>query len=88
MKKKNKNIKVAFHSDGYIEQIIDDFVEIGIDLLNPIQPESMDPEYIKKRYGKKICMWGTISTQQTLPFGTVVDVENEVRERIRTCAPG
>lgn len=88
LKKKNKNIKIAFHSDGYIEPIIDDLIEVGVDLLNPIQPESMDPAYIKKRYGKKISLWGTVSTQKTLPFGTAKDVGNEVRERIKTCAPG
>jgi uroporphyrinogen decarboxylase len=88
LKKKSKDIKVAFHSDGYIEPVIDDLIEVGVDLLNPIQPESMDPSFIKKRYGKKICLWGTVSTQQTLPFGTSGDVENEIRERIKTCGPG
>ncbi|MCL4385743.1 MAG: hypothetical protein M1479_04390 [Actinobacteria bacterium] len=88
LKKKNKNIKVAFHSDGYIEPIIDDLIEVGVDLLNPVQPESMDPAFIKKRYGSRISLWATVSTQKTLPFGTVQDVENEVKERIRTCAPG
>jgi uroporphyrinogen decarboxylase len=63
-------------------------IEVGVDLLNPIQPESMDPSFIKKRYGKKICLWGTVSTQQTLPFGTSEDVENEIKERIKTCGPG
>lgn len=88
LKKKNKNIKMAFHSDGYIDPVIDDLIEVGTDVLNPVQPESMDPSYIKRRYGKEICLWGTISTQQTLPFGSPRDVENEVRERISTCAPG
>ncbi|MCL5073023.1 MAG: hypothetical protein M1308_19360 [Actinobacteria bacterium] len=88
LKKKNKNIKVAFHSDGYIVPVIDDLIEVGVDLLNPIQPESMDPSFIKERYGKDICLWGTVSTQQTLPFGTPEDVENEIRQRIKICGPG
>jgi len=88
LKKKNKNVKVAFHSDSYIEPVIDDLIEVGVDLLNPIQPESMDPAYIKKRYGSRIALWGTVSTQYTLPFKGPEDVEAEVRERIRTCAPG
>ncbi|MCX6347133.1 MAG: hypothetical protein NTZ89_04250 [Actinobacteria bacterium] len=88
LKKRNSNIKIAFHSDGFIEPVIDDLVDVGVDLLNPIQPESMDPAFIKKRFGKKISMWGSVSTQKTLPFGTPADVENEVRERIKTCAPG
>ena len=88
LKKKNKNVKVAFHSDGYIEPVIDDLIEVGVDLLNPIQPESMDPASIKKRYGDRIALWGTMSTQSTLPFGGPEEVTNEVKERIRTCAPG
>lgn len=88
LKKKNKNVKVAFHSDGYIEPVIDDLIEVGVDLLNPIQPESMDPASIKKRYGDRIALWGTLSTQATLPFGGPEAVTNEVKERIRTCAPG
>lgn len=88
LKKRNKNIKIAFHSDGYIEPVIDDLIEVGVDLLNPIQPESMDPTFIKKRYGKRIALWGTVSTQVTFPFGKPEDVEAEVRERIKSCAPG
>jgi uroporphyrinogen decarboxylase len=88
LKKRNKNIKIAFHSDGYIEPVINDLIEIGVDLLNPVQPESMDPAFIKKRYGNKIALWGTVSTQYTLPFKGPGDVENEVKERIRTCGPG
>jgi uroporphyrinogen decarboxylase len=88
LRKKRKDIKIAFHSDGFIEPIIDDLVEAGVDLLNPIQPESMDPSYIKRRYGDKIALWGTVSTQQTLPFGSPSDVEKEVRDRIKDCGPG
>lgn len=87
-KSRNKNVKIAFHSDGYIEPIIDDLIEVGVDLLNPIQPESMDPAHIKKRYGDRIGLWGTISVQSTLPFKKPRDVENEVRERIETCGVG
>ncbi|MBM3702050.1 MAG: hypothetical protein FJW63_03490, partial [Actinobacteria bacterium] len=75
LKRKNKNIKIAFHSCGYIEPIIDDLIEIGLDILNPIQPEAMDPAVIKKRYGRKLVLWGSISNQRTLPFGTPKDVE-------------
>jgi len=87
LKGRNKNIKIAYHSDGYIEPVIDDLIEVGVDLLNPIQPESMDPSHIKKRYGNGIGMWGTISVQSTLPFGKPKDVENKVKERIETCGP-
>jgi uroporphyrinogen decarboxylase len=88
LKRRKSSVKVAFHSDGYIEPVIDDLVEVGVDLLNPIQPESMDPAAIKKRYGGRIALWGTVSTQKTFPFGTAEEVRAEVRERIRVCAPG
>jgi uroporphyrinogen decarboxylase len=88
LKGRNPRVKVAFHSDGYIEPVIDDLVEVGVDLLNPIQPESMDPARIKRRYGERIALWGTVSVQDTLPFKSAREVEAEVRERIASCAPG
>ncbi|MHB8278314.1 MAG: uroporphyrinogen decarboxylase family protein [Candidatus Humimicrobiaceae bacterium] len=87
LKSINPNLKIAYHSDGNIYPIIDDLVEIGLDILNPIQPKSMDPYYLKKRYGKNLSLWGTIDIQETLPFGTTQDVENEVKERIKNLAP-
>jgi uroporphyrinogen decarboxylase len=88
LKKRNRAVKIAFHSDGYIEPVIDDLVDVGVDLLNPVQPESMDPARLKKRYGGRLALWGTVSTQSTLPFGSAAEVEREVRERIETCGPG
>jgi len=73
-----------FHSDGWIEPILPDLVEIGIDILNPVQPECMDPAKIHEKYGNKLCLHGTISVQTTLPFGTVNDVIEEVKKRIKT----
>ena len=80
----NPGVKIAYHTDGNVEPIIPDLIEIGIDVLNPIQPASMDPAKIKHTYGKKLCYWGTIDEQQTLPFGTPEDVANEVRLRLET----
>ena len=88
MKKESKNVKVIYHTDGYIWDIIGDLVEIGLDVLNPFQPEVMDVIEFKKLWGKKLSIWGSISNQQTLPFGSKKDVENEVINRIKYCAPG
>lgn len=77
--------KVFIHCDGAIEQILPDFIEIGIDVLNPLQTSAkgMDPEKIKHEYGKDICFWGGgVETQTTLPFGTVDEIKAEVQERI------
>jgi len=81
-KKINKNIIFAFHTDGYVEPIIPDFVEIGLDILNPVQPCTMDDRYIKKKYGEKLSFWGGINVQKTIPFGSPQDVIEEVKDRI------
>jgi len=65
IKKHNKECLVFFHSDGDISEIIDDYIEIGIDFLNPIQPECMDIEMISKRYADDIAFWGGVGTQET-----------------------
>jgi len=80
----NPNVKVAYHSDGNIMPIIPELIEIGLDVLNPIQPASMDPVEIKKQFGDKLSFWGSIDEQRTLPFGSPEDVANEVRQRLVT----
>jgi len=80
----NPNVKVAYHSDGNILPVIPDLIEIGLDVLNPIQPASMDPAMVKKEFGKELCFWGSIDEQYTLPFGSPKDVENEVILRLKT----
>lgn len=76
-----------FHSDGWIEPIIPDLIEVGVDVLEPIQPETMDPKKIKQKYGDEISFEGAISIQKTLPFGTLEDVEKEVKTRIDDLGP-
>jgi uroporphyrinogen decarboxylase len=84
LKALNPGVKIAYHSDGCIYSIIPDLVEIGLDVLNPIQPASMDPARLKKEYGDRLCFWGTIDEQHTLPFGTPADVAQEIRQRLAT----
>ncbi|HWQ84366.1 MAG TPA: uroporphyrinogen decarboxylase family protein, partial [Anaerolineales bacterium] len=80
----NPQVKVAYHSDGAIYPIIPDLIEIGLDVLNPIQPASMDPVRLKREYGDQLCFWGSIDEQHTLPFGTAGDVRAEVCTRLET----
>ena len=87
-KKINPDVKIAFHTDGDVEPILPDFVEIGVDILNPVQPQSMDPAHLKKRFGKKLTFWGTLDNQHTVPFGSAGEVEKEVLQRLRDVAPG
>jgi uroporphyrinogen decarboxylase len=84
----NPNVKIAFHSDGEIYAIIPDLIEVGLDILNPVQPKSMDPARLKKQYGKNLTFWGTIDIQEVLPFGTPQQVASEVKLRLDTVGRG
>jgi uroporphyrinogen decarboxylase len=80
----NPAVKLAYHSDGMIEPIIPELIEIGVDVLNPIQPGSMDPARIAEKYGDRLCFWGTLDEQHTLPFSTPEGVRREVLQRLKT----
>ena len=84
LKSINPEVKIAYHSCGMIYPIIADLIEIGLDVLNPIQPRAMDPEKLKKEYGDELCFWGSVDEQYTLPFGTPAEVEKEVITRLKT----
>jgi uroporphyrinogen-III decarboxylase len=84
LKNINPQIKVAYHTDGNVERIIPELIEIGLDILNPVQPASMNPADLKKKYGKNLCFWGSIDEQHTLPFGKPEDVRQEVITRLQT----
>lgn len=74
------DIHIWYHSDGNIWDILDDLVEIGVTILNPVQPECMDPIAIRKRFGKRLAFDGCVGTQSTFPFGTPEDMGRRVRE--------
>jgi uroporphyrinogen decarboxylase len=80
---KNKNLPVFHHSDGDISEIIPELIDIGLDVLIPIQPEVLYPEKIVKAFGKSLSFMGGISTQETLPFKSPQEVRNEIVERIK-----
>jgi len=83
--------KTFIHSCGSVAAFLDDFVEAGFDILNPVQCSAagMDAAILKRKYGDKLTFWGGgVDTQKTLPFGSPDDVRWEVRERIRTFSPG
>jgi len=76
------DILVFYHGDGNLQKIIPELIDIGVDILNPVQPECMDPAEIKKQYGDRLSFWGTLGTQTTLPFGTPEEVREKCREMI------
>jgi len=83
--------KTFYHTDGAIGPLLDDFVEMGVDILNPVQCSAagMDAEKIKSKYRGKLVFWGAgVDTQHTLPFGAPNEVRDEVRERIRVFSAG
>jgi len=76
--------KVAvLHSDGDVSEIIRDLIEIGVQVLNPVQPECMNLPRIKREFGRGIVLYGGVSTQRTLPHGTPAQVAAEVRDTAR-----
>jgi len=88
IKEINPGLKVAYHSDGCVLPIIPELIEVGVDVLNPVQPMSMDPVRLKKEYGRNLCFWGTIDEQRTLPFGSTDEVRAEVHSRLTTIGKG
>lgn len=85
IKKVNRDIIIIMHSDGAVAPLIDDFIELGIDVYNPVQPnvEGSDPQELKDRYGDRICFFGGIDQQQLLPSGNIEAIRKEIKERIR-----
>lgn len=88
--KATADVNFQFHSCGAISPIIGDLAEIGVDILNPLQPnaEGMDLPTIKKTYGDQLIFHGVIDQQGVLPNGTVEEVREEVKTRLREMGPG
>ena len=82
----NTTWKIMYHCCGSIVDLLDDFVEMGADVLNPVQCSAagMDPAYLKQKYGDKLAFWGGgIDTQKVLPFGTPEECREMARDRLR-----
>ena len=88
VKRSRADTFVLYHSDGNVEPAVPELIEIGIDILNPVQPECMDPAAIKRKFGDRLSFCGTVSVQRTMPFGTPDKVRAEVAARIREVARG
>ncbi|HEY3332489.1 MAG TPA: uroporphyrinogen decarboxylase family protein [Capsulimonadaceae bacterium] len=87
-KRINPDILAFYHSDGNVEPLIEGFIEAGVDILDPIQPECMDIFAAKKKYGDRISFHGGIGVQTTLPFGTPTEVRDTVRRTIDALSAG
>jgi len=66
----NPGVHIAQHHSGYVEPIMDDLVELGLEALHPLQRESMDPRELKQRFGDVLALWGTVGAQPFMPLDT------------------
>jgi len=88
--KKRTGAKIYLHSCGSIAMLMQDFIDCGVEVINPVQPlaKGMNTAKLKIDFGDKMSFWGGIDVQQVLPFGSPSDVRHEVRKRIKDLASG
>ena len=89
--KQRHPVKVFYHSCGGIYPLINDLIEIGVDLLNPVQVSAKDmgdTARLKREFGARLSFCGGVDTQRVMPYGTPHEVREEVRRRIRDLGPG
>jgi len=81
--------KLLLHTCGSVHQFIPDLIDVGVEMLNPVQVSArgMDAEKLKAEFGKELCFWGAIDTHRVLPFGSKDEVRAEVRRRISELGP-
>ncbi len=87
-KEQNPNVLIFFHSDGSIMPVIGDLIDIGVDVLNPVQPECLDLVAVKKNFGDRLSFWGGVGTQTTMPFGSPAEVKQTVKRVIEILGAG
>jgi len=86
----NPNVMIMYHSDGAIAPILEDLVEIGMDVFNPVQPgvPGHEPHVLKSRLGDRLSFWGAIDQQYLLPKGTPEEIARDVAEKVRVLGEG
>ena len=85
---KKKGLLVSLHSCGKVEELFPDFIDCGVDVFDPFQPEVMDIFSLREQYRNKLAFWGGLSVQQILPYGSLDDVIYESAKILRELAPG
>jgi uroporphyrinogen-III decarboxylase len=88
--KVTRNIKIPwiYHSDGNLIPILERLLPLGMNGIHPLEPGTMDVNYLKTLYGKKLCLVGNIDINSTLSSGSPEEVDREVKERIEQLGPG
>lgn len=80
----DRALPVLYHSDGYFDPIVADLVAIGVNAINPVQPEYMDPVRIRQAFGPRLALWGTVGCHTTFAFASPDRIRQEVKDRVRT----
>jgi uroporphyrinogen decarboxylase len=88
--KRHTKAKVLMHSDGAIYELLPHIIEAGVEVINPVQvnAEGMDPDRLKREFGRDLSFWGGVDTQKVLPYGSPADVVAEVRRRLTDLGRG
>ena len=86
----NPDVLIMYHCDGAISPILDDLIEIGMDVFNPVQPNvpGHEAQDLKGKFGDRLSFWGAIDQQVLLPRGTAEEIEADVAEKIRILGAG
>ena len=84
--KTHSDARIIYHTDGAVYPILQDLIEIGVDVLNPVQTsaEGMDGRMLQREFGDKLCFWGAIESQKVLPTGSPEEVREEVKRQIES----
>ena len=82
------DILIFYNGDGNLSAIVEDLIEVGVDVLNPVQPECVDPFELKRLYGDRLSFWGCVGTQTTMPFGTKEEIFDVCKRLIQEVGKG
>ena len=90
LKALNPDLVIAHHCDGVVAPILDEWIDVGLEVFNPVQPNvpGHDPEDLKRKFGDRLSFWGAIDQQHLLPEGTPAEIAAEVRRRIDILGAG
>jgi uroporphyrinogen decarboxylase len=90
LKAVNPDLVIMQHCDGAVAPILGDWIEVGLEVFNPVQPNvpGHEPEDLKTRFGDKMSFWGAIDQQQLLPFGTPAQIEADIKAKIEVLGRG
>jgi uroporphyrinogen decarboxylase len=86
-REESPELLVFYHCDGNFTQLIPDLIDVGVNVINPVQPDCMDAAVIKREFGDTLAMWGAVGSARLWDQGTPDEIINEVRRCIETLGP-